>query len=330
MKINKIKLITFSLIFSSIGALGSGCYYNAKLSSTTPPTPPKLAQKQQEDIKPEVNPSTTNTTAVAKTSLDNQKEDKKKDSDTTQTSEAQPSSSKIKGENSIASAKSYSTPAEEVAKMIKNPSIAKKKTVFLTFDDGPDINKTPKILSILKENNVHATFFVLGSRLQNQTNKNILIQTYKNGNAIANHSYSHNMKVIYPQNTLCVSSFISEVNQTNTLLKEILGPNFSCAVLRMPGGYNSREYYNDPNLGKLNNVLNNKGMVSIDWNAENGDAIRGNNSVSKLIGNVKKYSQGQKVVVLLMHDINNATVQALPSIIKYYKDNGYEFRVISN
>lgn len=333
MKINKIKVITFSLIFSSIGALGSGCYYNSKRIDTIYPTPPNQTEEQQEVTQN----SEANTSKLNQTEVDKPKESitTKASSDATCNSittpnESQPTSSKIKGENIIPSAKSYATPAKEVLNMINNPSIAKKKIVFLTFDDGPDVNKTPKILTILKENNVHATFFVLGSRLQNQTSRNILMQTYKNGNAIANHSYSHNMKVIYPQNTLCINTFMDEVNQTNTLLKETLGQNFNCAVLRMPGGYNSRRYYNDPNLDSLTTVLKDKGIVSLDWNAENGDAIRGNNTAANLVDNVKKYSQGQKVVVLLMHDIHNTTVQALPAIVKYYKDNGYEFRVISN
>ncbi|MGL4450382.1 MAG: polysaccharide deacetylase family protein [Sarcina sp.] len=358
MKINKI--ITFSLIFSSIGALGSGCYYNSKLIDTTAPTPSNQIEEQQKvtpqkkeddasqkkdsDIdnsqKKEANQESTtnkpNSNASQKNSIDknytssqeNAKSDKKNIN--LYSAESQPSSSNIKGENIIPSARKYATPVKEVSRMITNPSLAKKKTVFLTFDDGPDIAKTPKILNILRENNVHATFFVLGSRLQNQTSKNILIQTYKSGNAIANHSYSHNMKAIYPQNTLCITTFIDEVKQTNAILRDILGPNFNCAVLRMPGGYNSREYYNDPNLAELSSVLNNVGLVSIDWNAENGDAVNGTKNATTLLNNVKKYSQGQKVVVLLMHDISNTTVQALPSIIKYYKDNGYEFRVISN
>ena len=348
MKIAKIKILTFSVAFSIISTLGVGCYYNAKRPVTRVKAVTPLSEQETTE-KENINSSIESETPIT-VSLSNEysiaREDitpiVEKPNEKSKKSNAVPKNYTtcdkssvvigpiIQGENIVPSARKYSTSVKEVTQMIKNPSIIKKKTVFLTFDDGPDVTITPKVLNILKTNNVHATFFVLGSRLQSQTNKNILTQTFKNGNAIANHSYSHNMKTIYPKNTLCVSTFMDEINLTNSMLKGILGENFDCAVLRMPGGYNSREYYNDQNLGTLTEILEKKGVVSIDWNAINGDAVQGDKSVNALLANVRKYSQGQNVVVLLMHDISPNTVQALPKIIKYYKDNGYEFRVISN
>ena len=368
MKINKLTAIIFSLVFSSVGMLGSGCYYNAKNSNPQPLPPPNLAEEQSQSQNTAIK-NNTDDIIISKTNNDKSNSDdtapkktttnkdnnsvnikneskveknntntdnkNKKDSNDISKSINNPKTSnnndnKIKGQNILPLAKKYSTPVSEVLKMIKKPSLATHKIVFLTFDDGPNIYKTPQILNILKENNVHATFFVLGSNLQNKTNKNIVMQAYKNGNAIANHSYSHNLKVIYPKNSVSVSTFMNEVNQTNSILKEILGPNFNCKVVRMPGGYNSRVYYNDPNLNKLNKTLNNNGITLIDWNALSGDAVPGHKTASDLLNNVKKQSKNKKVVVLLMHDIHNISVEALPSIIQYYKDNGYEFRVISN
>ena len=351
MKNTKIKILTFSVAFSMMSSLGIGCYYNAKRSTVQPETtsspienqiaktPEKeniYSSKESNEIQKDIpNEEPPKTTEDIPSIPEKPKENSKPSNSVPKKHNSCDKSSVvigpiIQGENIIPSARKYSTPVKEVTQMIKNPSLTQKKTVFLTFDDGPDTTVTPQILNILKTNNVHATFFVLGSRLQGQANKNILTQTYKSGNAIANHSYSHNMKAIYPRNTLCVSTFMDEVNLTNAMLKGILGENFDCAVLRMPGGYNSREYYHDQNLGTLTEILEKKGVVSIDWNAENGDAVKGDKSVNGLLSNVKKYSQGQNVVVLLMHDISPNTVQALPKIIKYYKDSGYDFRVISN
>ena len=351
MKNTKIKILTFSIAFSMMSSLGVGCYYNSKRSTAQLETNSPSAETQVAEVPEKENinlPNKSNNIpkntpsaekqeppVVPPSATEKPKEKSKQSSSTPKNSNSCDKSSVvigpiIQGENIIPSARKYSTPVKEVTQMIKNPSLAQKKTVFLTFDDGPDITVTPKVLNILKANNVHATFFVLGSRLQGETSKNILTETYKSGNAIANHSYSHNMKTLYPQNTLCVSAFMNEINLTNSMLKGILGEKFDCAVLRMPGGYNSREYYNDKNLGALTEVLEKKGVVSIDWNAINGDAVKGDKSVSGLLSNVEKYSHGQKVVVLLMHDISPNTVHALPKIIKYYKDNGYEFRVISN
>ena len=62
------------------------------------------------------------------------------------------------------------------------------KRAFLTFDDGPSLN-TPEILDILERENIKATFFVLGSQVENmpETTKKI----YEKGHFIASHGYSH-------------------------------------------------------------------------------------------------------------------------------------------
>ena len=64
-----------------------------------------------------------------------------------------------------------------------------KKQVALTFDDGIDPVITPDILKILKENNVKASFFVIGSTVIK--NSSIVKKAYNDGNLILNHSYSH-------------------------------------------------------------------------------------------------------------------------------------------
>lgn len=98
----------------------------------------------------------------------------------------------------------------------------------------------------------------------------------------------------------------------------------------MPGGYLSRKYYNDPNLKEFDRTLNNNGIVSIDWTALNGDAEGKNYSKKELLEYAKKSSQGQKQIVILMHDTygKEKTVEMLPDLIDYYKSNGYEFKTI--
>jgi len=65
----------------------------------------------------------------------------------------------------------------------------------LTFDDGPTTSVTPKILDILKEENVKATFFVIGKSAEEHPE--IVKRAYDEGHYIANHGYSHNYKSIY-------------------------------------------------------------------------------------------------------------------------------------
>ena len=57
------------------------------------------------------------------------------------------------------------------------------------------------------------------------------------GNAIGNHTYSHNYNYLYPNKTVSVDNFMADVNKTNQSLKNILGENFSTRAIRFPGGY---------------------------------------------------------------------------------------------
>lgn len=237
------------------------------------------------------------------------------------------------GSNIIESAKSYAVPANQVFEILNSKNkVNNEKEVFLTFDDGPSQN-TPKILKILKQYGVHATFFALGSNLKNSSeNREYLKEVYESGNAIANHTYSHDFHKLYPSNNVNVNVFMKEITETDNIMREILGTGFNTRVLRMPGGYMSRVYYHDKNLNSFNEALKETGIVSIDWDAETGDATGNGIAPSKLINTAIKESGNKEHVVLLMHDAaaKGTTVEALPKLIEYYKNKGYSFKVISN
>ena len=237
------------------------------------------------------------------------------------------------GSNIIESAKSYAVPANQVFTMLNSKArVNNEKEVFLTFDDGPSQN-TPKILKILKQYGVHATFFALGSNLENSSeNREYLKEIYESGNAIANHTYSHNFHKLYPSNNVNVNVFMKEIAETDKIMRNILGDNFNTRVLRMPGGYMSRVYYHDKNLNALKEALKETGVVSIDWDAETGDATGNGIAPNRLINTAIKESANKEHVVLLMHDAaaKKTTVEALPKLIEYYKNQGYAFKVISN
>lgn len=232
--------------------------------------------------------------------------------------------------NIIASAKSYAVPANEVNEMVNGKYPGNQKEIFLTFDDGPSATNTPKVLNTLKQYGVHATFFVLGSEIQSSADKNIIKEEIMDGNAIADHSYSHDYAKLYPHNSVSVSAFMNEFNATNDILRNILGKNFNARVVRMPGGYMSRAYYHDKNLPALNAAFKNAGITSVDWNAETGDATGKAYSPSQLVQNAINETKGYDHIVLLMHDIKPNTAAALPQLIQYYKSKGYAFKVISN
>lgn len=234
--------------------------------------------------------------------------------------------------NIIYAADSYAVSADEVEKMLEGKASNNDKEIFLTFDDGPSEN-TREILKILKEEDVHATFFDIGSALKdNKENQELLKQEIDQGNAVAGHSFSHNYKTLYPGNSVDVNKFMNELNETNEIMKSVLGKNFNARVIRMPGGYMSRRYYRDPNLKALDEAFAKDNIVSIDWDAETGDATGRHYTVEQYVQNSAKNINTLNHVILLMHDAaaKKETVQALPAIIKFYKEHGYAFKVIKN
>ena len=226
--------------------------------------------------------------------------------------------------------KKYSYDAKKVADKLNKYDYSNngEKVVFLTFDDGTSKTNTPKVLDILKQEGVKATFFLTGQNIENGGDeaKELVKREFNEGHAIANHSYSHDVKKLYPGRTLDMEAFKEDFEKNDKLLKDILGKYFSTRVIRCPGGYMSWK-----GMEPLDNYLEEKNMVSIDWTSLNGDAEGRKKSSTELIDYAIKTSRGKEMVVLLMHDTygKEETVKALPSIIKYFKDNGYEFRTLS-
>ena len=226
--------------------------------------------------------------------------------------------------------KKYTYDARKIWEKLNNGDYSNdgKKMVFLTFDDGSSTTVTPEILKILKENDVRATFFVTGENIERggKAAEDLIKQSFEYGNAIANHSWSHDYHTLYPNRTLDLNSFLADFKKTDDLLKKILGPYFSTRVIRCPGGHMSWK-----EMSPLDDYLNEHNMASIDWNALSGDAEGRKKNADELAENAIKSSQGKDIVVLLMHDTygKEETAKSLPTIIKYFKDNGYEFKTLS-
>ena len=146
------------------------------------------------------------------------------------------------------------------------------------------------------------------------------------GHALANHSYAHDSKYLYPNRTLDLEAFKADFKRTDDLLKEIISPYFSTRVIRCPGGHMSWK-----GMDALDTYLDENNMASIDWNALNADAEGRKKDAQGLVDYAIKSSEGKEMVVLLMHDTygKEETAKALPQIIKYFKDNGYEFKTLS-
>ena len=205
-----------------------------------------------------------------------------------------------------------------------------KKVVYLTFDDGPSTTNTPGILDVLDRYNVKATFFTLGKSIEgNEEAKNILKETAKRGHAIANHTYSHDYSYLYPNRTMNVDNIVSDIEKNNSIMKEVLGEDFSTRVIRFPGGYWSWE-----GRTAMKESMEQNGYYNVDWNALNKDAEGKQKNADELLQSTKETVEAlgpdADSIVLLMHDTygKEETVKALPQIIEYFQEKGFEFRTI--
>ena len=193
------------------------------------------------------------------------------------------------------------------------------KTVFLTFDDGPSNSVTPHILDKLKESNIKATFFVLGSRVK--ANPELVKREYNEGRYIANHGYSHKYSKIYASS----SDVLKEYNKTEKQIQKALNnPEYSSNLFRFPGGSAGGPYSKIKSEAKTELKKNN--IAYLDWNALTNDAA-GAHTKEKIIKNLKKTVGKHKNVVLLMHDAPDKilTYETLGEVIRIFKEERIYF-----
>ena len=211
---------------------------------------------------------------------------------------------------------------EELTKISNIYKHSDVKRVFLTFDDGPTKQVTPYILNLLKRENIKANFFVIGTKVEQ--NPELVKREYEEGHFIGNHGYSHKYSTIYSS----VDSVLEEYNKNNNLIKKAIGnENYNSFIFRFPGGLVGGPY-NDLKHEALQK-LNENGIGNVDWNALTNDAD-GAKTKEAIMENFYKTVKDKTSVVLLMHDAADKilTYETLPEIIKYFKENGYQFQTM--
>lgn len=207
----------------------------------------------------------------------------------------------------------------EAHNLIKDIYFSEEKQVYLTFDDGPSKDITPQILDILKENNIKATFFVLGARVD--LYPDTLKREFNEGHYIANHGYSHEYSQIY-QNR---DTVYDEYNRCEDSIRNALGLDYHSYLFRFPGGSRGGRY--ESVKAEARQLLEEYGVAYTNWNCLTGDAA-GNKTKEACIQEMIETKGNQNSIILLMHDANDKqqTLDALPEIIQYYKNEGYTFK----
>ena len=201
-------------------------------------------------------------------------------------------------------------------------SMVSDKTIYLTFDDGPSF-LTRQILDILKENEIPATFFVVGSKIEGYTD--IIEREYYDGHTVAVHSDTHNYRYIYSS----LDNYLTDLNSVRHKVHKITG-SYS-RIVRLPGGASNTvsKKYKEGIVTEITNWLNQNDYYYFDWNVDSLDAS-GKVSKEIIFNSVTSHlKKGNNIV--LMHDSSTkqTTVDALPYIIEYAKANGYTFARIT-
>jgi len=199
-----------------------------------------------------------------------------------------------------------------------------KGVIFLTFDDGPSSNITPKILDILKKENIKATFFVIN---YSDTNEHLVKRAVEEGHTIGIHGYSHEYSKIYKSK----ETFMDNVYTLQSKIEKSTG--VKTWYTRFPGGSSntvSRKYCKGI-MTDLTKEMLEKGFKYYDWNISSGDA-GGAKTAKDVYNNVTKNLSKKRGNMVLMHDFgsNKKGLEALPDIIAYAKKEGYTFAAIDD
>ena len=180
-----------------------------------------------------------------------------------------------------------------------------KKLVALTFDDGPDPRTTPQVLDLLKAHKAKATFFVVGQHIAG--NEAIMKRALSEGSEIGNHSWSHPNMPLYPLATVGqeITSTHDEIKRATGVDTNLMRPPYGAITPAIQTSFNQRFIM--------------WSVDTLDWKNRNTTSI-----MSQVKANL------QPGGIILMHDIHQTTVDALPSLLDYLDQEGYEYVTVSD
>lgn len=195
------------------------------------------------------------------------------------------------------------------------------KVCYLTFDDGPNVKNTTKVLDILKKNNIKATFFVIYR--EGSSAEALYKRIVEEGHTIAVHSASHNYNKIYSS----VDAYLADFEKLSSHIEKITG--VKPEIFRFPGG--SINTHNVTVYHEIIAEMLRRGYTYYDWNVSSGDAASSWVSAKTITNNVVSGCSKQTHPIVLMHDGagHSNTVTALPGIVSQLKANGFTFDRLS-
>lgn len=175
-----------------------------------------------------------------------------------------------------------------------------KKRIALTFDDGPHPIYTPQILELLKEEQVPATFFLLGENVEQYGD--VVKEIAREGHLIGNHTY-HHVQVT----SLSLDEACKEIRETSDLIEELTGTG--------------TEYVRPP-FGTWNEELEERlNLIPVMWSIDTRDWTTQN--VDWIVRETVKHAEDHDII--LMHDSYQSTVDAVRRVIGQLEAKNFEF-----
>ena len=185
----------------------------------------------------------------------------------------------------------------------------RKKTLYLTFDDGPVNGVTDSLLDLLKKHNITATFFIIGTRAQKEPA--LMARIHTEGHRIANHSFSH------PNfNKISLEQQQQEIVKTNQIIQETTQQ--TCTLFRAPQGrWNIKLLY----------FLWKEKITAIHWSRDSMDFKK--EPAETLI---KRFQQQAVKAgdIILLHDDNNLCIEVLEQLIPFWQSQGYSMKALAS
>lgn len=171
------------------------------------------------------------------------------------------------------------------------------RRILLTFDDGPHLTRTGRLLDILAKHEIKAMFFVVGSRLVSRDVRNLVEQASGDGHIFGNHSFSHT-----DLTTLSRNEIRRELQKTHDLVVQCAGV---CSYFRPPYGARSTD---------VEEVAKELGYTTMLWTVDTRDYRLKKNAAWVDYGMEQIRERTDSVV--LMHDIYNTTIDNVENLIR--------------
>jgi peptidoglycan-N-acetylglucosamine deacetylase len=180
--------------------------------------------------------------------------------------------------------------------------------IAMTFDDGPSSENTPRLLEMLKQRNIKATFFLIGENAA--ANPDLVRRILAEGHEIGNHSWTH------PQlSKLSDDRVTAEITKTQDAIKDASG--YTPTLLRPPyGAITARQREWIENQFGLNIIL--WSVDPLDWKRPGASVI-----TQRIL------SQVRPGAIILSHDIHKQTIDAMLATLDGLISKGYKFVTVT-